>query len=55
MENGMECTGGTVVTGAAAGDMSGFTMVFEGMEESAPFFLESNQVTAEAGQINPTA
>ena len=55
MENGMECTGGTVVTGAAAGDLSGFTLVFEGMEESAPFFLESNQVTAEAGQIDPTA
>ena len=34
-ENGMECTGGTVVTGAAAGDLSGFTLTFEGMEETA--------------------
>lgn len=55
MENGMECTGGTTVTGAAAGDLSGFTLTFEGMEESAPYFLESNQVTAETAQIDPTA
>ena len=54
-ENGMECTGGTVVTGAAAGDLSGFTMVFEGLEESAPFFLAASQITPEAGQIDPTA
>ena len=38
-ENGAECTGGTVVTGAAAGDLSGFTLTFEGMEETAPYFL----------------
>ncbi len=55
LENGMELTGGTVVTGAAAGDLSGFTLTFEGMEESAPYFLESNQVTADAAQIDPTA
>ena len=55
MENGMECTGGTVVTGAAAGDLSGFTLTFEGMEETAPFFLAASQVTAAAGQIDPTA
>ena len=52
-ENGMECTGGTVVTGAAAGDMSGFTLTFEGMEETAPYFL-STPVTADAEQIAPT-
>ena len=34
-----KCTGGTVVTGAAAGDLSGFTLTFEGMEETAPYFL----------------
>jgi hypothetical protein len=54
-ENGMECTGGTVVTGAAAGDLSGFTMVFEGMEETAPYFLEAGDFTAATGQIDPTA
>lgn len=53
-ENGMELTGGTVVTGAAAGDLSGFTLTLEGMEETAPYFLET-PVTGEAGQIDPTA
>ena len=53
-ENGMECTGGTVVTGAAAGDLSGFTLTFEGMEETAPYFLAS-AVTGDATQIDPTA
>ena len=53
VENGMELTGGTVVTGAAAGDLSGFTLTFEGMEETAPYFLDA-PVTAEAEQIDPT-
>jgi len=52
-ENGMECTGGTVVTGAAAGDLSGFTLTFEGMEETAPYFL-ATAVTGDAAQIDPT-
>ena len=55
-ENGMECTGGTVVTGAAAGDLSGFTLTFEGLEETAPYFLAAAQaVTPSADQIDPTA
>jgi len=53
LENGMEATGGTVVTGAAAGDLSGFTLTFEGMEETAPYFV-SAAPTASAAQINPT-
>ena len=54
-ENGMEATGGTVVTGAAAGDLSGFTLTFEGMEETAPYFLDATQViTPSAEQIDPT-
>ena len=53
-ENGMECTGGTVVTGAAAGDLSGFTLTFEGMEETAPYFLAA-AVTGDAAQVDPTA
>ena len=40
-ENGMEVTSGTVVTGAAAGDLSGFTLTLEGMEETAPYFLNA--------------
>ncbi len=54
-ENGMECVGGTTVTGAAAGDLSGFTLTMEGMEESAPAFLGSGLITAAtATPINPT-
>ncbi len=53
-ENGAECTGGTVVTGAAAGDLSGFTLTFEGMEETAPYFL-ATAVTGDAAQVDPTA
>ena len=53
LENGMEVTGGTVVTGAAAGDLSGFTLTFEGMEETAPYFLDA-AVTADVLQIDPT-
>lgn len=53
-ENGMECTGGTIVTGAGAADLSGFTLTFEGIEETAPYFLDA-AVTGDATQIDPTA
>lgn len=52
-ENGMEVTGGTIVTGAAAGDLSGFTLVMEGMEETAPYFIDTGVVSANATQITP--
>ena len=32
MENGAEVTGGTIVTGAAMGDLSGYTLTMEGQE-----------------------
>jgi|TARA_R110002167_G_scaffold106627_6_gene273340 hypothetical protein len=56
-ENGMELTGGTVVSGAAAGDLSGFTIVMEGMEELAPYFLNSASLLTpiDADIIDPTA
>ena len=51
----MECTGGTVVTGAAAGDLSrALHLTFEGMEETAPYFL-ATAVTGDAAQVDPTA
>jgi len=53
-ENGMELTGGTVVTGAAAGDLSGFTLTFEGMEEVAPYFL-TGSFNPQSEQIDPQA
>jgi len=58
LNNGMELTGGTIVTGAAAGDLSGFTITMEGMEENAPWFLKLSTVpAAESGAndiIDPT-
>ena len=48
LENGMEVTGGTIVTGAAAGDLSGFTLTMEGMEETAPYFVDAGVVQAKA-------
>jgi hypothetical protein len=52
-ENGMELTGGTVTSGAAAGDLSGFTIVMEGMEETAPYFLDAGLIVPDATQISP--
>ena len=52
-ENGMEVTGGTVVTGAAAGDLSGYTLVMEGMEETAPLFINGEGIGVSDKQIAP--
>jgi hypothetical protein len=56
-ENGMELTSGTTVTGSAPGDLSGFTIVMEGMEETAPYFLSSRTLLTPIDQdvIDPTA
>ncbi len=52
-ENGVECTGGTIVTGAAAGDLTGFTLTFEGQEETPPYFIDAGLISANAAQITP--
>ena len=49
----MEFVSGTVVSGAAAGDLSGFTLVMEGQEELAPYFLDSGLIVGDATQIEP--
>ena len=36
--NGAEITGGTIVTGAAAGDLQGFTLTAVATEVDPPFF-----------------
>ena len=56
LNNGMEMTGGTIVTGAAAGDLSGFTLTMEGMEANAPWFLIPGQAAIDAATtvIDPT-
>ena len=40
--NGMEVTGGTIVTGTAMGDMSGYTLTLTGMERVPANFCEGD-------------
>lgn len=43
-KNGCDCTGGTVVTGAAMGDLSGYTMVMTGQERVSARFLQGSTI-----------
>ncbi len=56
LEHGAEITGGTIVTGAAMGDLSGQTLTFEGQETNPPYFITPSVVTDDASstQIDPT-
>jgi len=52
-EHGAEVTGGTIVTGAAMGDLSGFTLVLTAQETAPPFFCDAP--TDDSGTpIDPT-
>jgi hypothetical protein len=42
LENGADCSGGTVVTGAAMGDMSGYTLTFAAQEKAPANFMDSD-------------
>ncbi len=60
-ENGTDCSGGTIVTGAAGGDLTGFTLTQVGMEKLPAFFIEESVVegaisasAAAPTQINPS-
>tara|TARA_R110000765_G_scaffold55367_1_gene109779 strand:+ start:89 stop:628 length:540 start_codon:yes stop_codon:yes gene_type:complete len=46
LSNGMEVTGGTVVTGTAMGDMSGYTLTLTGTERMPANFMEGDFATA---------
>ena len=54
-DNGCEVTGGTVVTGAAMGDLSGFTITFTAQETAPPFFCASAPTDDSGTPIDPTA
>jgi hypothetical protein len=45
LEHGCDVTGGTVVTGGAMGDMSGYTLSFTGMERFPANFLDKGSDT----------
>jgi hypothetical protein len=48
--NGMDVSAGTIVTGTAMGDMSGYTLTLSGMERTPANFLVSD-ITAAGGVI----
>lgn len=47
-EHGAEVTGGTIVTGAAMGDLSGFTLTVTAQETAPPFFATAPDESADA-------
>ena len=57
LQHGAEVTGGTIVSGAAMGDLSGFTLTLEGQETDPAYFVTPAVITADtsATQIDPNA
>mgnify|MGYP003149365671 FL=1 len=55
LEHGAEVTGGTIVSGAAMGDLSGFTLTMVAQETAPPYFITGSVVTGDASatQITP--
>lgn len=53
LENGADLTGGTLATGAAMGDYSGFTLTFEAMENEPPAFLTTAVTDSASTPIEP--
>jgi P2-related tail formation protein len=57
LQHGADVTGGTIVTGAAMGDLSGFTLTLEAQEIAPAQFVLASVITAQASavKIDPTA
>lgn len=57
LEHGAEVTGGSIATGAAMGDLSGYSLTLVAQETAPPYFVTSTVITADASatQIDPTA
>lgn len=57
LEHGADVNGGTIVTGAAMGDLTGYTITAVAQETAPPYFVTGSVITADASavQINPTA
>ena len=55
--NGGDVNGGTIVTGGAMGDLTGYTLTVNAQEVNPPFFVTSTVITDDASvvQIDPTA
>ena len=48
LEHGAEVTGGSIVSGAAMGDLSGFTLTMVAQETAPPYFVTGSVVTGDA-------
>jgi len=57
LEHGADVNGGTIVTGAAMGDLTGYTIKAVAQETAPPYFVTGSVITADASasQIDPTA
>jgi len=57
LEHGAEVTGGSITTGAAMGDLSGYSLTIVAQETAPPYFVASNVIEyyPEETQIDPTA
>jgi hypothetical protein len=55
LEHGAEVTGGSIVSGAAMGDLSGFTLTMVAQETAPPYFITGTVVIGDASatQITP--
>ena len=53
-DHGAEVTGGTIVSGAAMGDLSGFTLTLTAQETAPPFFVAALPNDDSSSPINPT-
>ena len=57
LEHGAEVTGGSITSGAAMGDLSGYSLTIVAQETAPPYFVTPTVITddASAVQIDPTA
>ena len=51
LEHGLDVSGGTIVSGAAMGDMSGYTLTFSGMEKAPANFVKDGDITAAGATV----
>ena len=52
LEHGMDVSGGTIVTGGAMGDLSGYTLTLTGMEKLPANFLDADPTTTGFTVVN---
>ena len=51
LEHGLDVSGGTIVSGAAMGDMSGYTLTFSGMEKAPANFVKDGDIVAAGASV----